>query len=112
MPGTRRTPIDRSRKPQITITAIRLFERMRRCRDDDRWWALHGSLCDELGTWPWEWPAIENPAGGNPHPPGTANHASWEPDEEARERWRALEAGARELRKREREARRAKAVVQ
>jgi hypothetical protein len=112
MPGTRRTPIDRSRKPQITVAAIQLFKKMRYCRNENRWWQLHGALCDELATPAWAWPCIENPADGNPYPAGTANHTNWEPDEDARERWCALEQGARELRRREREARRAKSAVQ
>jgi hypothetical protein len=124
MAGTRRTPISRQYTPSITETAIKVFMEMQRCyctcppRDPDnpgarkdcsgcaKWWALHSDLCHELGKRPWQWPCIEDPRAGNPEPLGTLNHAEWRPDEEARARWRALEAGARELRRQQRQAKR------
>jgi hypothetical protein len=123
MPGTRRTPISRQRTPQVTPTAVKIFEAMRRCvctcdpddRFDEcpgckRWWDLHHHLSHELGCKPWEFPCIEEPRGRNPEPTSTYNHELWQPDLAAQERWRALEDGAREMRRAERAARRAKAA--
>ena len=110
MTGTRRTPIKRSWAPQITPTAIKLFEQMRRCRctcspnSEDcpgckRWWDLHDHLSHELHCKPWNFPAIEDPRTPNPYPPGTHAHMTWEPDREAQEMWRALDAASREVRR-------------
>src|ERR1700758_2226251 len=110
MPGTRRTPINRQHRPPVSVRAVRLFMKMRRCRDSDRWWDLHTELRREVGAKLWEWPCIEDPRAGNPEIPGTYNYERWKPDEKARERWRALEQGARELRRQERAAWRAKAA--
>jgi len=94
MPGTRRTPINRQHKPPVSELAIRLFMKMQRCRNCDRWWDLHTELRREVGAKLWEWPCIEDPHAGNPEKPGTYNYERWKPDEKARARWRALEQGA------------------
>src|SRR6516164_6713042 len=121
MTGTRRTPIRRQHEPPVTETAIKAFMKMQRCvctcepDSYDRcpgceaWWSYHDVIRHELHARLWEWPCVEDPREGNPHPPGTYNHARWQPDEKGRERWRALERGAKELRRRERAIRRAKA---
>jgi hypothetical protein len=124
MSGTRRTPIARSRTPPVTPEAVRLFRAMQRCRCTcepdrvghkqcagcERWWDLHTELRRETRSKLWDWPCIEDPSEGNPHPPGTYNHERWKPDLEARELWRALDQGAREMRRQERAARCAKAA--
>jgi len=110
MSGTRRTPIARSREPQVTETAVKIFTQMQRC-SGERWWDLHDYLRRELHAKLWEWPCIEDPREGNPHAPGSYNHEHWEPDLKAQERWKALERGAREMRRQERAARRATKAV-
>ena len=107
----RRTPINRQHKPPVSELAIRLFMKMQRCRNCDRWWDLHTELRREVGAKLWKWPCIEDPHAGNPEKPGTYNYERWKPDEKARARWRALEQGARELRRREREVRRAAKAI-
>jgi hypothetical protein len=122
MSGTRRTPIRRQHEPQINEAAVRLFIAMQRlrctcdpnnrfyeCPGCKQWRDLEHRLSREIGAKIWEYSCIENPRTGNPEPLGTYNHARWQPDEKGRERWRALEQGAKELRRRERAIRRAKA---
>jgi len=69
---TARTPIIRFPKaPYITPLAIDLFEKMQRCRDSERWWALHRQLHDEVKARPWEWPCImddDDDSGGPDNP--------------------------------------------
>src|SRR5215471_7573426 len=109
---TRRTPVARQHTSQLSLTAIKLFMEMRRCRctcDPDvrfdicpgceRWDELDDHLCVELGLKPWEFPTFENPS--------ARVHPTCQPDERARKLWLALEAGARELRRDERAARKA-----
>ena len=94
------------RTPPVSETAIRIFMRMRRCPEEgDRWWDLHSKLARELGAHPSEWPCIQRPE--NPYPPEHGNYEWWERqrDPVCQERWRLLEEGARELRRRDREAR-------
>jgi hypothetical protein len=108
MPGTKRLPITRTPIPQITPKAITLFERWKRAggkREADLEWAL----LEELHGRPWQWPFVADPRfNANPYPVGSNAHRGWQPDLEAQERWRQLEAALRERRKAEREARRAK----
>jgi len=80
----RRTPIARQHKPPVSERAIRLFMKMQRCRDRDRWWDLHTELRREVGAKLWEWPCIEDPHAGNPEEPATYNYERWKPDEKAR----------------------------
>ena len=122
---TNRTPIDRRRRaPRVTLAAVKIFVEMRRCactfdpedRYDkcagcERWWELHKHLSRELHCKPWEFPAIENPDAGNPELPGTHNYERWRPDERGRALWRALDTGAREMRRAERARRRAEAAA-
>ena len=106
MPGTKRLPITRTPIPQITPKAIALFERWKRAggdREADLGWAL----LEELHGRPWQWPFIVDPRFDiNPYPIGCNAHRGWQPNLEARERWRQLEAALRERRQAEREARR------
>jgi hypothetical protein len=104
---TMRTPIRRSPSPVITPKALELFEQMRRCRSDERWWKLQNDLCDELHTRPWEYPCVEHPDTSNPYPPGTPAHLSWRPNDRAQEMWKALDAASREAKRAAREARKA-----
>jgi len=76
MPGTRRTPINRQHKPPVSELAIRLFMKMQRCRNCDRWWDLHTELRREVGAKLWERPCIEDPHAGNPEKPGTYSAGS------------------------------------
>src|SRR5262245_25775226 len=123
MSGTRRTPIRRQHEPPVSETAIKIFMQMQRlvctctpdkpfedCPGCKEWSDLHSHLHRELGAKVWEWPCIENPAWGNPEPPGTHNHERWQPDLKAQERWKALERGAREMQRQDRAAQRAKAA--
>jgi hypothetical protein len=122
MSGTRRTPIRRQHEPQIDEAAIRIFmmmqccvctcnerERFSKCPGCTKWWDLEHQLSREIGAKVWEFPCIESPHWGNPEPVGSNNHTHWQPDEKGRERWQALEQGAKELRRRKRAIRRAKA---
>jgi hypothetical protein len=105
---TKRTPIARQHTPPVSERAIKLFMQMQKCRRySSRWWSLHNELHDLSHSKLWNWPCVEDPREGNP--PGTYNHRHWTPNEEARALWRALDAGARELRRQERAIRRAKA---
>jgi hypothetical protein len=114
MPGPVRKPLAHpARAQRITETAIRIFLQMRRrrctCDPDDRgyrprdcagckrWNELDELLRTELKSGPHEWPTVEDPK--------ARVHPTCQPDERGRKLWRALEAGARELRRKEREAR-------
>ena len=111
MPGTRRTPINRQHKPPVSELAVRLFMKMQRHEwMSDRWWELEHQLRHEVRAKLWDYPCVEDPRQGNPEKVGTYNHEHWRPNETARALWRVLDAGARELRRRDREARRAKAT--
>ena len=132
MTGTRRTPIARSRTSPITPVAVKLFDQMRQCRCTcpprdwhdpktwirecegcERWWELHSHLHTELHCCPWEWPCIEHPSARSPYPRGSEADKRWEPDLEAQELWRQLEAARKAQRKAAREARqRTKAAEQ
>jgi hypothetical protein len=111
MPGTKRIPVSRTPIPQITPKAIQLFEAWKRAsgkRECDLEWAL----LEELHGRPWQWPFIINPRHDtNPYPPGCNAHRSWQPNLEAQQRWRQLEAALQERRKAEREARKAASAV-
>lgn len=116
MPGPIRKPLFHPVHAQpITETAVKIFLQMRRCRctcePDERGYRpfdcagcnrrdeLDDLLRAELKSKPWEWPTFENPY--------VPVHPTCKPDERGRKLWLALEAGIRELRRREREARRA-----
>jgi hypothetical protein len=115
MPGSIRKPLAHPARAQsITKIAIELFLKMKRirctCERDDRgyrprdcagckrWNELDELLRSELKSGPHEWPTIESPF--------VAVHPTCKPDERGRKLWLALEAGARELRRKERAARR------
>jgi hypothetical protein len=123
--GTKRVPINRPARMEITNEAIRLFEAMDRiectcvprdwdgeywthmpCPGCDRWWKLHSKLHRELGCKPWEWPCIQHPDTVSGYPEGSEAYKRWKPDLEAQELWQALDAAAREARRAKREAKR------
>jgi hypothetical protein len=107
---TKRVPISRKSKTQITAKAIAAFCEMQRlesicsceevawpkardlCVACTAWWAHHSILVDELGLRPWQWPAVENPDAPDPYPAGSLAAQQWQPDHEAR--YRALERAA------------------
>jgi hypothetical protein len=114
---TTRTPIDRPARPPITRRAVQLWEAMQRieCTCPPRNWSRYWEheICDgcaernrlrrgihaELQLKPWEIPAVMAPDAPNPWPVGSRRHAGWRPNADAVERWLALEAAARELRR-------------
>jgi hypothetical protein len=105
---TNRTPRQPAQRIPVTERAIRLFMRMRRYEErDERWWDLHNELFDEVHAKPWNWPCVQPPdaCADDFAPPGTRNHRTWKPNLAAQALWRALEDGARELRRRDRAAR-------
>jgi|SRR5215831_4093575 len=123
MPGPIRKPLAHPAHAQmITSRAIELFEQMQRCRctcdPDDRDHrfecpgckrreALDEAIGVECKTPIWQYPCIENPRAENPYPPSHANYTWWETRDPApRELWLALEQAVREMRQKEREARR------
>ena len=95
---TKRTPLRRSPSPMITPQAIQLFEKLRRCRSDERWSELHARLHDELHCRPWEWPCVEDPHTEYPYPSFTNAHRSWRPNERAQQTWKVLDQASREAR--------------
>jgi len=120
VPGPIRKPLFHPLRTgvQITPRAVELFTEMKafactcapidwdgaywvrdRCEGCEQWWTLHAELHRELRARLWDWPVVESPNSACPYPAGSAAAQAWKPDEEARARWRALEAGARELRR-------------
>jgi hypothetical protein len=107
--STKRVPLHRRPGTTISDEAVRLFAAMEalectcpepdehgwrvRCAGCKERWRLDSKLHDELRLRPWE-TCIEDPAAGNPEPPGTHNAARWRPDEGARRRYRDLKAAA------------------
>jgi hypothetical protein len=83
--------VSKEREFQITDAAVQLFDQMRRCRDEERWWELHHALSDELDCRPWQFPCIQNPA--------EPLHPSLRPDPEARELWERLAEASRDRRR-------------
>lgn len=63
-----RTAIRRASKPKITPKAIDIFRQMEETDRRDEWWRLHGLLCSELKTSPWQWPCIQRPDAKLPDP--------------------------------------------
>jgi hypothetical protein len=116
---TKRTPIYRPLRRQITAEAVRLFRLMKRiecscssrdwkgeywrhtpCEGCERWWRLHSSLHRELCLPPHHWPAIENPEATCPYPDGCEAARRWTPNERARGVYRELETADRAERRR------------
>lgn len=121
---TKRTPIDRPPRQQITPEAIRLFSAMRAlkctctpidwdtvnwardyekykpCAGHEKWWQLHSQLHDELKLPPHFWPAIEHPESQCPFPEGSPAAERWRPGEHRRQMYRDLEAADRAARRR------------
>ncbi len=103
MSGTKRIPLNRQHRPSLTPMAIEIFAQMRacvcdcpgdfdftrdqRCLDCQRYNELERQLRRELKLKIWE-QVVEDPA--------AAVHPTLRPDEEARQRWLALEAALRE----------------
>lgn len=115
--GTKRTPVDRRTRMEITPEAVRLFEAMKRIectcapRDWERYWEfepcegceersrLRRAIHRELKLPPWAIPCVVDPNAPNPWPAGSPRHARWRPNPDAVARWRALEAASREMRR-------------
>ena len=93
---TKRTPIGRPPRSQITPAAIAAFKRMQKlevactcketeseywghepCKACEMWWQQHSILSGELKLAPWEWPVIARSGEGS-----------------AQERYHALEQAA------------------
>jgi hypothetical protein len=110
MPFKRR--LDKTRDPQISLPMIKMFVEYRRCRctcdpkvrfDECAGCRREKELESDLGialqSKPWEFPCISPPSG----PDGSAVDIT-------EERWLMLQQAARELRRQEREARKAAAA--
>jgi hypothetical protein len=119
--SSKRKPISRPLRVQITPLAIRLFTEMaaisctcaprdwkgeyrghQECAGCERWWELHRQLHNELGCRPWQWPCIEHPNSVSPYPEGSRTAQTWRPKQEARRMWQALAQAAQEARRTER----------
>jgi hypothetical protein len=115
--STKRVPISRSPKGRISDAALTAFERLQAlellcscpprnghdeywkfepCAACDGWWDEHNILHREIGAKPWEWPCVQSPAVQNPWPEGSYMDSKWEPNVEAQERYRQLEAALAE----------------
>jgi hypothetical protein len=117
---TKRTPIRRAGRRQITKRAVELFTEMaaipcsckprnwdgeywrhEECAGCERWWTLHSELHDELRARPWEWPCVEDAAAENPYPSGSFAAQRWDRERSGKPEkiaaialWRELEAAA------------------
>jgi hypothetical protein len=84
--GTKRTPIHRDTRQQITPAAVEAFREMeklrtqcgcllmkqgRRCSACGEWWKQHSILHDAVGAKPWQWPCFLDPDDDNPYPAGS-----------------------------------------
>jgi hypothetical protein len=118
---TTRTPIRRPLRGRFTDEMLDLFEAMRHLGEtkpctcppvdwEHKWWVqgppcpacreyreLHGQLANLWpGVKPWWWPIIQAPDTRCPYPEGAGQAKRWQPDEEAQQRWREIEAAAAE----------------
>jgi hypothetical protein len=113
--STKRTPLNRPGRRQISDAAIAAFRRLRAagqrctcaprdwggeywrhvpCNACDEWWAAHNELYRALGLPPWRWPAVADPEAANPYPDGSTAAKGWSQDAEAVDLWRELQAAA------------------
>jgi hypothetical protein len=118
--STKRKPISRPPRVQITPLAIRLFTEMaaisctcapwngddehcghEECAGCKTWWKLHGRLHQELQCRPWQWPCVQPPDTEWPDPPGSPADQNWQPNGGAQQMWRLLELAAHEARRME-----------
>jgi hypothetical protein len=118
--STKRKPINRAPRVQITPLAIGLFTEMaalsctcmprdrggecrgyEQCAGCQTWWKLHARLHHELRCRPWEWPCIRYPESECTYPPDSPADQTWRPDEQAQRMWRMLERAAHEARRTE-----------
>jgi hypothetical protein len=92
--STKRIPLRRDLRRQVTPAAIAAFARMEAATTDDEWWAAHAVLHAELGLKPWQWPAFEYPDEPCPYPAFSVAAKKWRSDRaerpEAFELYRAL----------------------
>jgi hypothetical protein len=120
MSRTKRVPIGRPTRLQVSAKAIELFEAMEQttrqrnaasCHDDDsgsgsghcradcdacsRWYDAMGDLHDELGLKPWQWPVYAR----NPFCPGTARARAWRMDAGSQAMWELLNAASKQARR-------------
>ena len=75
--STKRTPIRREFKRQITPKAVKAFQAMQAALSVEAWWQHHDVLHDEMGAKPWDWPCIEDPDDTNPYSVGCSAHSHW-----------------------------------
>jgi hypothetical protein len=113
--STKRTPIDRPPRIEITARAVALWEQIQvlECTCAPRSWGANywnDELCDgcaernrlrraihaELRLKPWEIPAVMAPDTPNPFPAGSPRAKNWRPDQDAVARWEALAEASRE----------------
>ena len=117
MSGTTRTPIGRHPTPKVTPRAIQLFDMMMKvrctcepgerftCPGCKRWDRLDEELGAEMKVPIWRLGnTITSPDAGNPYPPGTYGHVTWQPDHEGQALWLLLAAASREARRKARSA--------
>ncbi|MGE5242294.1 MAG: hypothetical protein ACM3NI_11660 [Bacteroidota bacterium] len=62
------------------------------CSACNEWWDHHSILHHELALKPWQWPCVEHPDAASPYPAGSYADQHWQPDLEAQQLYKALEA--------------------
>ena len=82
--ATKRTPINRPARRQITPAAVAAFRAMQAATTAEAYWDAHSVLHRELGLKPWHWPAIEHPDDQCPYPAGSTAAAEWQRRRDAR----------------------------
>jgi hypothetical protein len=128
-----RTPISRPARPRFSDAALDLLAKMKRvrctcppfeidwrgeywkrspeppCWGCQQWDELHSQLCDHWpGYRPWFWPVVADPEAPCPYPEWHAERADWmQRNQQAIERWLAIDAALRERARARRRARRA-----
>jgi len=92
--GTKRTPIRREARSQITPRAVELFRAMQRAPDGSRKWDdLEGQLHAELKLRVWQWPPVSDPQAPCSYATGaTGMNAGAQWYLESVKLWQALEA--------------------
>jgi hypothetical protein len=128
-----RTPISRPARPRFSDAALDLLAKMKRvrctcppfeidwrgeywkrspeppCWGCQQWDELHKQLCDHWpGYRPWFWPVVADPEAPCPYPEWHAERADWmQRNQQAIERWLAIDAALRERARARRRSRRA-----
>jgi hypothetical protein len=99
--ATKRTPINRAMRRQITPAAVEAFQQMEKLRTQctcpprdwdgeywkheqcaacDEWFSHHSVLHDAVGAELGEWPCIYHPDARNPYPVNSPAARSWDKD--------------------------------